>query len=81
MRFSVQSNQLKLADLSNSELIGIFDSLLACLVSWLEGHSATQTLFTCLYLHKPHDILDRPLRAYCLAIRKLIQKMRNFINT
>lgn len=75
----MQSNQLKLVDLSNAELIGIFDSLLACLVSWLEGHSAAQTLFTCLYLHKPHEIQDRPLRAYCLAIRKLILKMRNII--
>lgn len=80
MSHCIQSNQMKLNDVTRAELIGSFDSLFSCLVSWLEGHSAAQTLFTCLYLHQPHQIQDRALRAFCLAMRKLILIMRNFIS-
>lgn len=76
---AVQSNQLKLSDLTAAEFIGVADGLLSCLVSWLEGHSVAQTLFTCLYLHQPHQIKDKPLRAFCLGMRNLIQVMRKII--
>ena len=32
--------------------VGIIDECLSCLVTWLEGHSLAQTVFTCLYLHQ-----------------------------
>ena len=43
-------------------LIGLFDDLLALLAHWLKGNSLAQTLFTCLYLHKPSLIADPALK-------------------
>jgi len=40
----VQAGHLKLDDISNAEQIGVIDSSLACLVTWLEGHSLAQTV-------------------------------------
>lgn len=74
-----QTNRIKLAALENSELIGLMDSINACLVSWLDGNSLAQTVFTCLYLHQPHSIEDKSLRVFCFAIYKLIQTMGHFI--
>ena len=37
--------------LSTRHVVGLLDECLACLVTWLEGHSLAQTVFTCLYLH------------------------------
>lgn len=76
---AVEAGILKLNDLENSELIGIFDALYACLVSWLEGHSLDQILFTCLYLHMPNSIEDKSLRTFCLAVRKLISLIKDFV--
>ncbi|MCL4122301.1 UNVERIFIED_CONTAM: hypothetical protein GTU68_052920, partial [Idotea baltica] len=55
---AVKAGTLKLNNLTMEELVGIFDSIFACLVTWLEGHSAAQTVLTCLYLHKPLSIVD-----------------------
>lgn len=55
------------------------DSTLACVVSWLEGHSLAQTVFTNLYLHKPHQIEDRPMKAFSIAILKIIELIRSFV--
>lgn len=74
-----QTDKIKLASLEPNELIGIMDGIYACLVSWLDGHSLAQTLFTCLYLHQPHSIEDRSLRAFCCAIHKLTQIIRKFV--
>lgn len=70
---------LKLDNLSNEELIGIFDSLFSCLVSWLEGNSMDQGLFTCLYLHSPESIKDKALRNFCTATCHLIPLIKNII--
>lgn len=75
----MQAKKLKITDLSAAETIGIIDGQLSCLVSWLEGHSIAQTLFTCLYLHQPHQIKDKPLRAFCLGMRRLIHVTRTMI--
>lgn len=66
-------------NLTNSELIGIFDSLFACVVSWLEGNFMDLVLFTCLYLHSPKSIQDKPLRSFCYAIRNSIPIIKNIV--
>ncbi|CAN7948671.1 unnamed protein product [Ixodes pacificus] len=71
---------LKTADLSTSEHIGIMDSTLACLVTWLEGHSLAQTVFTNLYLHKPHMIDDKVMKAFSICILKMVDTIKNFVN-
>lgn len=67
-------------NLKNSEIIGIIDTTLACIVSWLEGHSLAQTVFTNLYLHKPYSVEDKILKTFCLAVYKLIELIKEFIH-
>lgn len=67
-------------NLTSSECIGIIDSTLACLVSWLEGHSLAQTVFTNLYLHQPYQVKDRVMRAFSIFFYKLIDIIKDFIN-
>jgi hypothetical protein len=75
-----QVGALKLQDLSLAEEIGIIDSTLSCLVSWLEGHSLAQTVFTNLYLHKPHHIEDRIMKAFSISIFKIVDIIKDFVN-
>lgn len=70
---SVKSGAIQLNDISYKDTIALVDSMYACLVSWLEGHSLAQTLFTCLYLHKPLEIQDQKLRAFSCAMLKLVE--------
>lgn len=70
---------MKLNGLENNELIGIMDAINACLISWLDGNSLAQTVFTCLYLHQPYSIQDKSLKAFCIGAYKLIQVMGHFI--
>ncbi|XP_067001867.2 N-alpha-acetyltransferase 35, NatC auxiliary subunit [Anabrus simplex] len=77
---AVQTGQLKLQELCLAEQIGIIDSTLSCLVSWLEGHSLAQTVFTNLYLHKPHQIEDRVIKAFSICIFKIVDIIKEFVN-
>lgn len=76
---ALEAGTLKIDNLTNSELIGIIDTTLACIVSWLEGHSLAQTVFTNLYLHKPYQIEDRVLKAFSLATYKYIDIIKEFL--
>ena len=77
---AVDSGALKLDNLTPSEVIGIIDSTYACIVSWLEGHSLVQTVFTNLYLHQPSQIVDKPLKTFCYAVYKIIEIIKYCIN-
>lgn len=77
---AVEAGKLKLSGLTMSEQIGIIDSTYACLVSWLEGHSLAQTVFTNLYLHKPHLIQDKPLKVFCISMYKIVYIIKDFVN-
>lgn len=61
------------------ESIGIIDSTLACLVSWLEGHSLAQTVFTNLYLHRPQQVQDKVMKAFAVSVYKIIDIFKDFI--
>lgn len=78
--FYLQCGKLKIDELEPNELIGIIDATMSCIVSWLEGHSLAQTVFTNLYLHQPHSILNKTLKAYCIAVYKLLDCIRECIN-
>ncbi|CAG2056103.1 unnamed protein product [Timema podura] len=77
---AVQTGALKLQDLTLAEQIGIIDCTLACLVSWLEGHSLAQTVFTNLYLHRPHQIGDRCIKAFSICVFKIVDIIKDFVN-
>lgn len=76
---AAESGVIKLDDLTPSEIIGIIDSTFACIVSWLEGHSLAQTVFTNLYLHQPDQIVDKTLKTFCYAVYKIIEEIRDCI--
>lgn len=77
---AVESGGVKLENLTPAEVIGIIDATYACIVSWLEGHSLAQTVFTNLYLHQPSQIVDKTLKTFCYAIHKIIDVIRDCIN-
>ncbi len=49
-------------------------------VTWLEGHSLAQTMFTNLYLHNPYIIEDRVLKAFSINMLKTIDLIRDRVN-
>ncbi|XP_044754766.1 N-alpha-acetyltransferase 35, NatC auxiliary subunit [Coccinella septempunctata] len=76
----VKQNILKLKDFTSEERIGIIDTTLACIVSWLEGHSLAQTVFINLYLHKPYMIEDRIMKVFSLSVYKLVEILKDYIH-
>ncbi|XP_072945563.1 N-alpha-acetyltransferase 35, NatC auxiliary subunit-like [Epargyreus clarus] len=77
---SVACGKLKIDDLEPSEIIGVIDATMACIVTWLEGHSLAQTVFTNLYLHQPHSIRNKTLKSFCICVYKLLDSIRDCIN-
>ena len=61
---------------SPEELIGIMDEVLACIATWLEGHTLAQTVFTCMYLHDIDKVKNIYLKSFLLAIVKTVEYMR-----
>ena len=49
-------------------------------VTWLEGHSLAQTMFTNLYLHNPYIIEDRTLKAFSIVMLKTVDLIRDRVN-
>ncbi|CAG7837363.1 unnamed protein product [Allacma fusca] len=77
---SVQAGELKLEGLTDPELIGIMDTTICCLVTWLEGHSLAQTVFTNLYLHSPTSVGDKCLRSFCVATLKIVDMIEECVS-
>jgi hypothetical protein len=50
--------------------VAIMDRMLACEMTWQGGSALAQTVFTCLYCHRPDAIEDPVLRLYCEAMLK-----------
>ncbi|XP_063769847.1 N-alpha-acetyltransferase 35, NatC auxiliary subunit isoform X2 [Pseudophryne corroboree] len=49
-------------------------------ITWLEGHSLAQTVFTCLYVHNPDFIEDPAMKAFALGILKICDITREKVN-
>lgn len=77
---AVKDGTIKIKDLSLPELIGIMDTCFCCLITWLEGHSLAQTVFTCLYIHNPDFIEDPAMKAFALGILKICDIAREKVN-
>lgn len=76
---AVAGGRMKLNDFTYPELIGIMDSTMACFVSWLEGHSLAQTVYTCLYMHNINAIGDKSMRAFCLGLNNVMRLAKEII--
>ncbi|GBG79261.1 hypothetical protein CBR_g29413 [Chara braunii] len=67
-------------ELTIPQLLDVMDYVLACEATWHNGHSLAQTVFTCLYLHKPERTVSNPLlHAYCRAVRATCVLLRNWV--
>lgn len=75
-----ESGYLQLRDIEPAHQIAIIDQTLACLVTWLEGHSLAQTVFTNLYLHSPFEIEDPIIKATAIFTLKLIDVIRDILS-
>ena len=64
---------------TNSQLIGIFDEVLACVVTWLSGYTLAQTVFSCLYLLETDRAVTPYLRTFSMAVVKMVDYMREYI--
>nr|XP_009666285.1 PREDICTED: N-alpha-acetyltransferase 35, NatC auxiliary subunit-like [Struthio camelus australis] len=49
-------------------------------ITWLEGHSLAQTVFTCLYIHNPDFIENPAMKAFALGILKICDIAREKVN-
>ena len=49
-------------------------------VTWLEGHSLAQTVFTNLFLHDPMLVEDRTLKTLCIGLLRIVAHIRDAIN-
>jgi len=77
---AVASGQLELEKISHSHFIGIIDNSIACLVTWLEGHSLAQTVFINLYTQQPNRIEDKNLKAFIIVFLKIVDLIKEYIN-
>ena len=76
-----ESGELKLESIPADECCDIVDGMLCCIASWLEGGSMAQTVFANLYLHNPHAINDRPMKAVCITVLKLVSVVKELITS
>lgn len=81
---AVANNKLPMDDeIEAKDLVAIIDTTMACLVTWLEGHSLAQTVFTNLYLHAGDCAEKRPtnvvLKSFTVAVLKMIDLIRDLI--
>ncbi|XP_033107561.1 N-alpha-acetyltransferase 35, NatC auxiliary subunit-like [Anneissia japonica] len=73
----IEMGKIIIKDIALPDQIAIIDTTFACLVTWLEGHSLAQTVFTSLYTHNPDIIEDRCIKAFTLAILKMVDIIKD----
>ena len=76
---AVKFGILKCDGYSCEELLGIMDEVLACVATWLNGHTLAQTVFTSMYLLDLPRIENVYLRAFGQAVIKTVDYMRSCI--
>ncbi len=79
LKEALRNNQLKLQGHTHSELIGIFDEILACVATWLQGHTLAQTVFTSMYLLEPRQLDDSILCGFAMATVRIVDMMREVL--
>ncbi|CAH1797590.1 unnamed protein product [Owenia fusiformis] len=76
----VENGSVKIDNFTMEEQIGIIDTTFACLVTWLEGHSLAQTVFTNVFLHNPYIVEDRCIKVFSICMLKLVDIIKDRIN-
>ena len=70
---------LQLEGHTPAQVIGIFDEILACIATWLGGHTLAQTVFSCMYLLETDRVEALHLRSFSMAVVKVVEYMREYI--
>ena len=55
------------------------DDLLSAMVSWLKGSTVSQTVFACVYTHRPAAIKDPLLHAFIVNFLRLCNELHHTI--
>ncbi|XP_037080058.1 N-alpha-acetyltransferase 35, NatC auxiliary subunit-like isoform X1 [Pollicipes pollicipes] len=76
---AAEDGLLKTAELTCREQLGVMDTALAYFMSWLEGHSLTQTVSTNVYLQAPHLIQDRVVKAFSIATIQVVNTISELL--
>ena len=79
LKDAIEGGFVKSDNHTNRELIGIMDEVLACVATWLEGHTLAQTVFTCLYLLDTSIVDNLFLRSFAIATIKVVEFIRKCI--
>ena len=79
LKEALKNDQIKLQGHTYTELIGIFDEMLACVATWLNGHTLAQTVFTCMYLLDPKQLEDPVLCGFAIAIVRIVDMIKEVI--
>ena len=66
---------------SGALVLGVADELLACMTTWLDGHSLAQTVLTCLYTYIVPQIENLQLKAICNAVLKCCEMINYIVNS
>jgi len=66
-------------DLDPSHVSQIIDENIACLVTWLEGHSLAQTVMTNLYLHHVDKLTCAVIKPVSVVTLKLVEVIKDII--
>merc|ERR1719450_773381 len=66
-------------DLDPVHVSQMIDQSLACLVTWLEGHSLAQTVMTNLYLHNIQKLECIVIKSVSIVTLKLVDIIKNII--
>ena len=74
-------DELNQSDVASSTIVEIIDTVLRSVVTFLEGSSLAQTVFTCTFLHTPANILNSSLRVACLGLLRVLDKCIEMLNT
>jgi len=68
---------LILGEIGLKNKLYMMDATYCHLLTWLDGTSMAQTLFTNLYLHVVNDIQDKTVKWFCISILKLVASIRS----
>lgn len=76
---ALECGLIKLDSVPNKVINGFFDNILVGFMSWLEGDLLIQTVFTNLYLHKPHLVKNKVMKMLCFSVYKFIDVIKDIV--
>eukprot|EP01134_Creolimax_fragrantissima_P000844 CFRG0844T1 len=76
---AIRREKVKLEGFTIEERVGIMDETFARLCTWLKGDNLAQTLYECVYLHRPGILIDRPLMVFFSGMERCIAMIHGIV--